>query len=205
MIVIEGVVGVGKTTLMELLIEKGYFPFEEPVEENPILDKFYYNRERFAFPLQVFFLNKRFEHLKKSEKIMKSVVMDRSIYGDAIFAKMLNKKEEMSNEEYSIYYELLENMLEHVKPPKLLIYLEISTEEAVKRIKQRGRKYELDTELKYWSDLNEEYRNYFDDYTLSPILKINVDNIDFKYNINDRNLIMRMIDDKLEELNNHDG
>ena len=89
MIVIEGVVGVGKSSLMRIIAENDYEAFEEPVVDNPILDKFYYDRERYAFPLQVFFLNKRFEHIKQAKDVSKAV-MDRSIYGDAIFARMLN-------------------------------------------------------------------------------------------------------------------
>src|SRR5660398_8540 len=89
MIVIDGVVGVGKTTLMNIMTEKGCVSFEEPVVDNPILEKFYYDRERYSFSLQIFFLNKRFKHIKEASKV-KNAVMDRSIYGDVIFAKMLN-------------------------------------------------------------------------------------------------------------------
>ncbi len=89
MIVVEGVVGVGKSSLMRILGEMGYTQFEEPVVENPILDKFYYDRSRYSFPLQVFFLNKRFEHIKKAREVT-NAVMDRSIYGDAIFARLLH-------------------------------------------------------------------------------------------------------------------
>ena len=110
MIVIEGVVGVGKSSLMRILGKEGYTEFEEPVVNNPILDKFYHDRTRYSFPLQVFFLNKRFEHIKKAKDVT-NAVMDRSIYGDAIFARMLNINHEMSDEEFGIYLELLENML----------------------------------------------------------------------------------------------
>ena len=89
MIVVDGVVGVGKSTLQRIMVEEfGYVPFEEPVVNNPILDKFYYDRKRYSFPLQVFFLNERFKHIKIASKI-DNAVLDRSIYGDLIFAKML--------------------------------------------------------------------------------------------------------------------
>ncbi|NLW15061.1 MAG: deoxynucleoside kinase [Erysipelothrix sp.] len=199
MIVIEGVVGVGKSSLMRILGQKGYVEFEEPVVDNPILDKFYHDRQRYSFPLQVFFLNKRFEHIKKAKSVT-NAVMDRSIYGDAIFARMLNINDEMSDEEFEIYVELLENMLEHVQRPKLMVYLEISVDEAIKRIKKRGRDYEQIVERAYWEKLNEEYTTYFDNYSLSPILKINVDNIDFENNAEDRVYVMNLIDEKLKEL-----
>lgn len=199
MIVIEGVVGVGKSSLMRILAEKGYEEFEEPVVDNPILDKFYHDRARYSFPLQVFFLNKRFEHIKKAKDV-NNAVMDRSIYGDAIFARLLNLNEEMSDEEFGIYSELLENMLEHVQAPKLMVYLEISVDEAMNRIRKRGRDYELIVEREYWEKLNHEYQTYFEQYSLSPMLTINVDNLDFENNLEDRAHVLSLINDKLNEL-----
>lgn len=199
MIVIEGVVGVGKSSLMYILGEKGYTEFEEPVVDNPILDKFYHDRTRYSFPLQVFFLNKRFEHIKKATEV-KNAVMDRSIYGDAIFARMLNLNGEMSDEEFAIYTELLENMLEHVQAPKLMVYLEVSVDEAMRRIHKRGRDYELIVEREYWERLNQEYEDYFGQYTLSPLLRINVDNLDFENNPEDRAYVLNLINEKLKEI-----
>lgn len=200
MIVIEGVVGVGKSSLMNIMTDYGYTAFEEPVVDNPILDKFYHNRNRYSFPLQVFFLNKRFEHIKKASLIEKAV-LDRSIYGDAIFARMLNLNGEMSDEEFQIYKELLVNMLEHVKAPKLMVYLEVSVDEAIRRINKRGRDYELIVEREYWERLNHEYQDYFGKYELSPILKINVDNLDFENNLENRQYVIGQIEAKLEEIN----
>ncbi|CAM2731037.1 deoxynucleoside kinase [Erysipelothrix tonsillarum] len=199
MIVIEGVVGVGKSSLMRILGQEGYEEFEEPVVDNPVLDKFYHDRCRYSFPLQVFFLNKRFEHIKKAKDVSMAV-MDRSIYGDAIFARMLNLSGEMSDEEFQIYSELLQNMLEHVHTPKLMVYLEISVDEAMNRINKRGRDYELIVEREYWEKLNREYSNYFDDYDLSPMLKINVDHLDFENNADDRIYVLNLINEKLLEL-----
>lgn len=200
MIVIDGVVGVGKSTLMNILAERGFIAYEEPVFDNPILEKFYYDRNRYSFPLQVFFLNKRFKHVKEAGTLENSV-MDRSIYGDAIFAKMLCEKGEMTRCEFDLYKELLENMLEHVKAPKLMIYLEISVDEAIKRIQKRGRGYEQVVEREYWENLNKEYREYFENYTISPVLKINVDNLDFENVEEDREYVLGLIDKKLSELN----
>lgn len=199
MIVIEGVVGVGKSSLMHLLGAQGYEEFEEPVVDNPILDKFYYDRKRYSFPLQVFFLNKRFEHIKKTNNF-KNAVMDRSIYGDAIFARMLNLNDEMSDEEFGIYQELLENMLEHVRAPKLMVFLEVSVDEAMRRIQKRGRDYELIVERDYWQNLNDEYHDYFDQYNLSPVLRINVDNLDFENNEADKAHVLGLIEEKIKEI-----
>ncbi|MDX8046836.1 deoxynucleoside kinase [Gracilibacillus sp. S3-1-1] len=201
MITIDGVVGVGKTTLMDIMVnELGYTPFEEPVVNNPILDKFYYDRERYSFPLQVFFLNERFKHIKNASELDRAI-LDRSIYGDVIFAKMLKDNSEMSEEEFHIYLDLFENMIEHCQPPALMIYLEISTEEAIKRINKRGRSYEMDTENAYWERLNKEYRAYFDAYQASPVLKINVDNLDFENNPEDREYVISLIKKELQTLN----
>ncbi|MGL5822086.1 MAG: deoxynucleoside kinase [Sarcina sp.] len=199
MIVIDGVVGVGKSTLMDILAERGLTAFAEPVVDNPILEKFYYDRARYAFPLQVFFLNKRFKHIKEAAA-NGNCVLDRSIYGDVIFAKMLCDKGEMNVEEYDLYKELLENMLEHVKAPKLMIYLEVSVDEAMRRIQKRGRDYEQVVERAYWEELNHEYTTYFSAYDISPILRINVDNLDFENNQQDREMILKLIDDKLAEI-----
>ena len=200
MIVIDGVVGVGKSTLMNILAEElNMVKFEEPVVENPILPKFYENRKRYAFPSQVFFLNSRFAHLKEAGKI-EDCILDRSIYGDAIFAKMLCKSGDMTSEEFAIYEELLENMIDHIKEPKLMIYLEVSVDEAMRRIKKRGRDFEQKVEREYWESLNQEYKSYFDNYNLSPILKINVDNIDFENNKEDKEKLLSLIKNRLNDL-----
>ncbi|KAB8125931.1 deoxynucleoside kinase [Gracilibacillus oryzae] len=200
MITIDGVVGAGKTTLMDIIVKDlGYTPFEEPVVNNPILDKFYYDRERYSFPLQVFFLNERFNHIKNASKIKKAV-LDRSIYGDVIFAKMLKDGGEMSEEEFNIYLSLFKNMIEHCEPPELMIYLEISLEEAVRRITRRGRSYEIDTEIAYWERLNKEYTEYFQAYHASPLLKINVDQLNFENNPSDREYVLTTIKKKLQTL-----
>lgn len=200
-IVIDGVVGVGKTTLMDLVSsELGYQKFLEPVVDNPILDKFYHNRKRYAFTLQIFFLNKRFKMLKDAAKIKAKTVMDRSIYGDLIFAKLLNKNKEMSNAEFDIYTELLANMLDHVDAPKLMIYLKIDTDNAIKRIKNRGRDFEQIVEREYWENLNKEYNEYFENYNLSPLLVIDASKYDMVNNLDDRKYIIKLISDEIAKI-----
>lgn len=198
MIVVDGVVGVGKTTLMNILVKEfGYTAFLEPVVDNPILDKFYYDRKRYSFPLQIFFLNNRFRSIKEASLIDKAV-LDRSIYGDLIFAKLLVENDEMDEEEYNIYLDLFENMVEHLSPPKLMIYLETSVDEAIKKINKRGREYEKVVEKDYWLKLNEQYTEYFKDYNISPLLKINVDSLDFENNAKDREYVLNLIREALK-------
>lgn len=201
-ICVDGVVGVGKSSLGKIIAEKyGLTLYEEPVLNNPILDKFYYDKKRWSFPLQIFFLNKRFKMIKEATELG-SCVMDRSIYGDVIFSKMLVNDGEMTNEEFELYEELLYNMLEHVEKPKLMIYLETSVDNAIKKINKRGRDYEQIVPRIYWEHLDKNYREYFKNYNISPIIVINVDEIDFVNNEKDREYVMKLIDDKLKEIEN---
>lgn len=200
MIVIDAVVGAGKTTLMDILKkERGLVAFEEPVVDNPILDKFYYDRNRYSFSLQIFFLNQRFRHIKEASK-MHNAVLDRSIYGDLIFARMLHDNGEMSSEEFGLYIDLFENMIEHCKAPKLMIYLEASVDEAIRRISKRGRDFEQVVEREYWERLNAYYREYFNQYKFSPVLRINVDGLDFENNQEHKNHVLSLIDHELKVL-----
>ena len=189
---LAGVVGVGKSSLSEYLQDEGYTVFKEPVFDNPLLDKFYYNKQRYSFPLQIFFLNKRFELIKKASHI-KNTVLDRSILEDTIFAKMLYDSGDMEKEEFYIYMELFKNMLQHVKPPELMVYLRVSPKEAIRRINKRGRDFEVKNSTKYWYDLSKNYESYFKNYSWSPLLTIDVDDIDFVKNIDDRKYIIDKI------------
>ena len=195
---IAGVVGVGKSSLCNILEDEGYTVFKEPVFDNPLLDKFYYDKERYAFPLQIFFLNKRFEMCKEASTLEKSV-MDRSIVEDTIFAKMLRDRGEMDLYEYQIYKELFNNMLYHVIPPDLMIYLKVSPMEAVRRIKKRGREFEVENDPDYWFELNQNYNNFFHEYKWSKLLTIEVDELDFVNNEKDKNLILEKIQRELLE------
>ncbi len=181
MIIVDGVVGSGKTTLMNILTEeldlKG---FEEPVTDNPILGKFYHDRQRYAFPLQIFFLNRRFRMLKDAQEKNEASIMDRSIYGDVIFAKLLHDGGDMDNDEFRLYQDLLANMLDHIEAPRLMIYLRCDVDTAIDRIRKRGRDYEQIVERDYWERLGREYEDYFKAYDLSPILIIEAKDYDLE-------------------------
>lgn len=199
-ICIDGVVGVGKSTLGEILAKEfNMHFFKEPVLDNPLLDKFYYDKKRYSFPLQVFFLNKRFEMIKEAEKLG-SCIMDRSIYGDIIFAKMLMEDGDLSKDEFEIYQDLLYNMLEHLKRPKLMIYLETDVDNAITKIKRRGRDYEQIVERDYWQNLNKNYTEYFNNYDLSETLIINVNDLDIKDNPKDQAWFIETVKNKLAEI-----
>ncbi|MEI7667951.1 MAG: deoxynucleoside kinase [Erysipelotrichaceae bacterium] len=199
MLIIEGVVGVGKTSLMNYLVKEGFTAFSEPVLDNPILDKFYRNRQRYAFAAQIYFLSKRFENLQIASHVS-NPIMDRSIYGDGIFADMHKETKTMEEVEYEIYHELHQIILKNIEIPTLLVYLQVSVDVAINRIQKRGVDYEQNVERSYWEKLNEKYETYFSNYTLSPILTINVDHLDFEASVDDRVYIIMRIKEALEAL-----
>lgn len=205
-IVIDAVVGAGKTVYMEMLSKEMKIPcFQEPVQDNPILDRFYHDRKRYSFPLQIFFLNRRFRMLKEAAELGKPTLMDRSIYGDMIFAKRLYEEGNMDKDEYMLYCDLLINMLEHVEAPKLMIYLKIDTDSAIGRIQKRGRDYEQIVERAYWETLNREYESYFAEYNLSPLLVIEAAKYDIVENPKDKEEVLKIINQKLNEIESLKG
>lgn len=185
MIVIEGTVGCGKTTLANHLSDyTGIKLYEELTNDDTIvlLDKFYKDLKRWSFALQIHYLNERFKMIKTINK-NKTGILDRSIYGDKIFAQMLNEDGNMTDEEYRTYIKLLDNMLEHVKPPQLTVYLKCSTEIAINRINKRNRGLESEVPLLYWQRLNEKYDQWYDNFDKSEKMCIDVSNFDvFDYN-----------------------
>jgi deoxyadenosine/deoxycytidine kinase len=198
-ICIDGVVGAGKTTLGEILAQDlGLVFFREPVDNNPLLSKFYHDQERYSFPMQIYFLNKRFRMLKESQSL-KGCVMDRSIYGDVIFARLLLMEGKMSQEEFDLYEDLLKNMLEHVAKPQLMVYLDITVDNAISRIRERGRDYEQAVPKHYWEQLNTEYSKYFNNYNFSELLVLDVNEADFRKSGEVREYVLDKIKNKLLE------
>lgn len=196
-ICIDGVVGAGKTTLGEIVAEEmNLLFFKEPVDNNPLLDRFYYDQKRYSFPIQIYFLNKRFKMLKEAATLA-GCVMDRSIYGDVIFAKLLMEGDMMSVEEYDLYEELLFNMLEHIERPKLMVYLDITVDNAIARIAERGRDFEKAVNRSYWDSLGGHYSEYFKNYNLSELLVIDVNGLDVRHSTEDRNYVLNLIKDRL--------
>lgn len=175
MIIIEGQIGVGKTTMGEILErELGVALFRELQHEETLdlLDRFYADQDRWAFTLQIHFLNERFRMIKDIRR-NGGGALDRSIYGDRIFADVLHEDGAMNDEEFMTYETLLDNMLEHVEPPDLLIYLDCSVDTAISRIRKRNRGLESGIPREYLERLNRHYLSWYESYDLSP--KIIVD------------------------------
>ncbi len=174
-IIIDGVVGAGKSTLAEKVSNKLNIPvfYELQNEEtNTLLEEFYKDKKRWAFTLQIHFLNERFRMIKEIHK-NGGGILDRSIFGDSIFASMLHEDGYMTSEEFNTYTTLLKNMLEHSKNPTLLVYIDCDLETAVERIGVRGRQMEQSVDEVYWKRLNEKYTNWYNEYNVSRKISIN--------------------------------
>lgn len=215
MIIMAGTIGAGKSNLTRILSEHlGTKAFYEPVEENPILPLYYSDMKRYAFLLQIYFLNKRFRMIKKAMQDDNNV-LDRSIYEDALFFHMNVEKGNATQEEAAVYDDLLDNMMEelpyasHKKAPDLLVYIDVSLDTMLKRIRQRGRSYEqieTDPSLKeYYEDLVKHYKVWYEDYHISPKIRIDGDRYDFVLNKQDRKTVLSMIDKELLDIHKLTG
>ena len=198
-IAIAGNIGAGKTSLTKQLSKSlKYKPYYEDVIANPYLDDFYNHMERWSFNLQIYFLNSRFKQLVAIDKVNENVIQDRTIYEDAfIFAPNLNSMGLMTQRDYDNYLSLFDTMLNLVKPPDLLAYLQSSIPNLVNKIHKRGRDYEKTISIEYLSRLNERYEAWITNYNSGNLLKVNVDDLDFVENKTDYETILELIKKEL--------
>lgn len=201
-IAVAGNIGAGKTTLTALLAKHyGWEPNYETVDDNPYLNDFYNDMQRWSFNVQVFFLNSRFKQVIDIRKSNKTVIQDRTIYEDAeIFAPNLHEMGLMSTRDFDNYKSLFNLMVQLIQPPDLLIYLRASVPTLVNQIQQRGREYEESIRLDYLKMLNERYELWISRYTDSKLLIINVDDVNFHNNTEDLSKIIDRIDAQIHGL-----
>ena len=183
-IAVAGNIGAGKTSLTTLLAKHfKWEPHFEEVVDNPYLDDFYHQMERWSFNLQIYFLNSRFRQVLQIRESGKKIIQDRTIYEDAhIFAPNLFAMGLMTHRDFENYSSLFELMESLVAPPDMLIYLRSTIPNLVSQIHKRGREYENSISIDYLSRLNERYEAWITGYDKGKLLIIDVDNIDFVNN-----------------------
>jgi deoxyadenosine/deoxycytidine kinase len=201
-IAIAGNIGVGKTSLTELLCKHyDWTPHYEDTDKNPYLPDFYEDMQRWAFNLQIYFVTSRFKTILDIKKLGETVVQDRTIYEDAyIFAANLHSMGLMSTRDHNNYKSLFDLMMTLVKPPDLIIYLRSSVPKLVSQIQKRGRKYETNIRLDYLKRLNERYEAWAENYNEGKIVKIDLDDRDFVSKTEDLNHIMNIINREVHGL-----
>ncbi len=183
-VAVAGNIGSGKTTLTGLLAK--HFKWEahyESVDDNPYLNDFYEDMQRWSFNLQIFFLNSRFNQLVAMKKSGKNVIQDRTIYEDAhIFAPNLHAMGLMTTRDFHNYLNLFNLMMNFVSPPDLLIYLRGSVPALVSQIEKRGRPYENTIRIDYLKRLNERYEAWISGYESGKLLIVDIDDVNFAEN-----------------------
>ena len=198
-IAIAGNIGVGKSTLVEMLCERmGWEPFFEGVVDNPYLADFYADMKAWAFHSQLYFLARRLRDLRRLMDFPRTVVQDRSVYEDAeIFAKNLYRQGFIAERDWQTYHELYQASIELLPPPDLVVYLNASVPTLLARIAQRGREYEKRIAPAYLHQLNILYDEWIADFELCPILIVPADRLDFVTNHQHLDLIAQKIQEKL--------
>ncbi|MCT4415544.1 deoxynucleoside kinase [Lactococcus cremoris] len=209
MIVLAGTISAGKSSLAKALGEHLKTDvFYEAVDNNPVLDLYYQDLQKYAFLLQIYFLNKRFESIKMAYR-QDNNVLDRSIFEDELFLTLNYKNGNVTKTELEIYQDLLANMLEELdgmpkKRPDLLVYIDVSFETMLSRIAQRGRSFEqIENQegLKdYYAQVHDEYPDWYKNYDISLKLRIDGDSIDFVNNPEHLDEVLGQIDDELKKL-----
>ena len=201
-VALAGNIGSGKTTLTGLLSKHYKWDAHyEDVDDNPYLNDFYKDMQRWSFNLQVYFLKSRFGQVKEIHASEKNVIQDRTIYEDAfIFAPNLHAMGLMSTRDFENYFSLFQLMETFIPAPNLLIYLRSSVANLVGQIQKRGRDYENSIRIDYLTRLNERYEAWISQYDRGKLLIIDVDDMDFENNKEDLGAIISRIDAELNGL-----
>lgn len=209
-LVLAGTIGAGKSSLTEMLAkELGTEAFYESVDDNKVLPLFYKDPQKYAFLLQIYFLNKRFDSIKQALSNNNNV-LDRSIYEDSLLFHLNADLGRATKTEVEVYDSLLENMMQEIniltfkKKPDLLIHISVSFEKMLERIQKRGREFEqleYDPSLfDYYKELNRRYEDWFDNFDICPKIQIDGDKFDFVEEESARKIVLNKINDKLKEI-----
>lgn len=198
-VAVAGNIGAGKTTLTQLLAKHfGWETHFEDVENNPYLYDFYQDMPRWAFNLQIYFLNSRFKQILDIQKGNKTIIQDRTIYEDAqIFAPNLHAMGLMSTRDFQNYTEIFNSITSLISPPDLLIYLRASIPALVNQIQKRGREYEDNLRLDYLRRLNEYYEAWISKYKHGKLLVIDIDQCNFAESQEDLGTVIQRVQTEL--------
>ena len=201
-IAVCGNIGSGKTSLTEKLARHyGWHPLYESVDANPYLEDFYVDMKRWAFNLQVYFLNSRFRQINEIQKLDVPAVQDRTIYEDAhVFASHLHKSGFINERDYAFYLDIFHSMSAFIEPPDLLIYLKADVPKLVAQIQKRGRHFEEAIRIDYLKNLNKRYDEWVSTYKGGKLLVIDMNRLDFVERIEDFSAIVDKVELALNSL-----
>ena len=187
-IAIAGNIGAGKTELTEFLFRRyGLKPFYEPNDQNPYLEDFYADMKTWAYRSQLFFLTHKFRLHLSLQGEPGAVVQDRTIYEDAeIFARNLYRQRLIERRDFETYWELYQSIGRALRPPDLMIQLRCPVRTLRQRIRARGRSFEQDIPAAYLRRLNLLYEDWYARYDLSPVLRLEIDKLDYLTDLVDR-------------------
>jgi deoxyadenosine/deoxycytidine kinase len=206
-IVIAGNIGSGKTTLTKMLVRHyGWEPRMESVLQNPYLEDYYQDMERWSLNLEVYFLKERFRDLLEIAKAKNTIIQDRSIFeGVYIFTANNHDMGNMSDRDFKTYMGLFESMMMIARQPDLMVYLRSSVPHLVDNIHKRGRDYEQNIQLDYLKNLNTRYEDFINNKYQGRVLTIEADGLDFLHSREDFALVVRQIDAHLADIQNVDN
>lgn len=160
-IVISGTIGSGKSTLARELGKAMQLPvYYEPVETNPYLNSFYTDQAKYAFPMQIFLLNARYMQQQQIAWQSLGAVQDRSVFEDSVFADMLHEEGVLNDVDYATYSGLLQTMLRPLPRPTMIVYLDVTPQQAMANIRARGRECENSITIEYLTALRVAYEKF---------------------------------------------
>ncbi len=199
---VAGNIGVGKTTFTEKIAQLfGWSPFYESVIDNPYLDDFYSDMNRWSFNLQIYFLHHRFRSHQEMSILKSGVIQDRTIYEDVeIFARNLYELHYMQRRDWDNYKNLFKVMTQFLKQPDLIIYLRATTDTLLNRIRGRSRDFEKDISAEYLYKLNLSYEEWINSLNEDNVLVIETDKFNIHKDSETLNLILNQIVNKMSEL-----